>query len=75
MAQLRLQPQKIQSRVASGLVADDAVKQISAILYCLGKEAEAVLDSTNITLEVYDTVVGKLTTPLLPPMSTLSVCA
>ena len=51
-----------QFRVASGLIADDAAKQISALLYCLGEEAEAVLDSTNITAEekaVYNTVVSK----------------
>ena len=36
-------------RVASGLVEEDAIKQISTFLYCLGEEAEAVLTSTNAT--------------------------
>ena len=52
-------------RVASGLVNDDASKQISTLLYCIGEEAEAVLISTNITEDerkVYDTVIAKLHT-------------
>ena len=52
-----------QFRVASGLVDDDASKQISTLLYCIGEEAEAVLISTNITEDerkVYDTVIAKL---------------
>ena len=51
-----------QFRVASGLVNDDAVKQVNTLLYCVGEEAEAVLTSTNVTEEerkVYDTVVEK----------------
>ena len=52
-----------QFHVASGLVNDDASKQISTLLYCIGEEAEAVLISTNITEDekkVYDTVIAKL---------------
>ena len=51
-----------QFRVASGLEAEEAVKQVSTLLYCLGEEAEAVLNSTNATQEEskeYDTVIGK----------------
>ena len=51
-----------QFRVASGLVDQDAKKQVSTLLYCLGEQAETVLSSTNITEEqrkVYDTVIGK----------------
>ena len=51
-----------QFRVASGLVDQDAKKQVSTLLYCLGEQAETVLASTNITEEqrkVYDTVIGK----------------
>ena len=51
-----------QFRVASGLVEEDAVKQISTFLYCLGEEAEAVLTSTNATEDDrkdYDLVLAK----------------
>ena len=40
----------------------DAKKQVSTLLYCLGEQAETVLVSTNITEEqrkVYDTDIGK----------------
>ena len=40
----------------------DAKKQVSTLLYCLGGQAETVLASTKITEEekkVYDTVIGK----------------
>ena len=40
-----------QFRVASGLVDQDAKKQVSTLLYCLGEQAETVLASTNITEE------------------------
>ena len=40
-----------QCRIASGLSADSADRQISTLLYCLGEEAEAVLSSTNPTDE------------------------
>ena len=49
--------------VASGLVNDDASKQISTLLYCLGEKAEALLLSTNITEDerkVYGRVIAKL---------------
>jgi len=51
-----------QFRVALGLVEEDAVKQISTFLYCLGEEAEAVLTSTNATEDDrkdYDLVLAK----------------
>ena len=51
-----------QYRVASGLVDENAKKQASTLLYCLGEQAETVLASTNITEEqrkVYDTVISK----------------
>lgn len=49
--------------VASGLRDEDATRQVSMLLYCLGEEAEAVLSSTTITDEernVFDTVIGKV---------------
>lgn len=52
-----------QFRVASGLSETDEARQISTLLYCIGPEAENVLDSTNITTsqrKKYDTVVAKL---------------
>ena len=52
-----------QFRVASGLKEESDTKQVSTLLYCLGEEAEAVLDSTNITSDEkkrYDKVIEKL---------------
>ena len=52
-----------QYRIASGLSKEDAEKQVSTLLYCLGEESEAVLSSTNVTNDerkVYATVVEKL---------------
>ena len=53
-----------QFRVASGLKDDGSEsKQVNTLLYCLGEEAEAVLDSTNITSDerkVYSKVIEKL---------------
>ena len=40
-----------QYRVASGLAKEDNERQVSAILYCLGEEADDVLTSTNILLD------------------------
>ena len=40
-----------QFRVASGLSASPETQQVSTLLYCLGEEAESVLESTNITTE------------------------
>ena len=40
----------------------DAKKQVSTFLYCLGEQAETVLSSTSITEEqrkLYDAVIGK----------------
>ena len=51
-----------QYRVAAGLTDDSARKQVNTLLYCLGEEAEAVLNSTNPSAEdkeVYATVLGK----------------
>ena len=52
-----------QFRVASGLSETDESQQISMLLYCIGPEAENVLDSANITTaqwKKYDTVIAKL---------------
>ena len=52
-----------QFRVAVGLKEESDTKQVSTLLYCLGEEAETVLDSTNITSEEkkrYDKVMEKL---------------
>ena len=38
-----------QYRVASGLAKEDNERQVSALLYCLGEEANDVLTSTNIS--------------------------
>ena len=38
-----------QYRVASGLAKEDNEHQVSALLYCLGEEADDVLTSTNIS--------------------------
>ena len=49
-------------RVASGLAEEDAKKQISTLLYCLGEEADSVLTSTNATEDDrkdYDAILGK----------------
>jgi len=35
----------------SGLAGDNAAKQISMLLYCLGKQSKAVFDLTDITAE------------------------
>ena len=51
-----------QFRIASGLVDDAAAKQVNALLYTLGEEAEGVLTSVSVTAEerrVYATVLGK----------------
>ena len=51
-----------QYRVAAGLTADSEGKQVNALLYCLGEEAEAVLNSTNAGADdkaKYDTVVAE----------------
>ena len=51
-----------QFHVTSGLSHAAAVKQISTLLYAMGKEAETVLASTNITDEerqVYDSLINK----------------
>ena len=51
-----------QYRVAAGLTADSEGKQVNTLLYCLGEEAEAVLNSTNAGADdkaKYDTVVAK----------------
>ena len=38
-----------QFRLASGLSAEEDVRQISALLYCMGDEAEDTLTSTNVS--------------------------
>jgi len=52
-----------QYRIASGLSGESAERQACVLLYCLGKDAEDVLVSTNITdaqRKVYDSVMKKL---------------
>ena len=49
-------------RNASGLVKEDEVQQVSALLYCMGEPADDVLTSTKISTEdrqKYASVVGK----------------
>ena len=40
-----------QYRSASKLDEEPATRQVSTLLYCLGEEAEAVLESTNATVD------------------------
>ena len=52
-----------QYRVASGLVDEGEVRQVSTLLYCMGDEARSVLSSTNISEEddkKYDAVIARL---------------
>ena len=52
-----------QYRLASGLSGESDARQVSALLYCLGEEAEDVLMSANASEEdrkKLDTVVQKL---------------
>ena len=47
---------------ASGLDKEEDARRISTLLYCLGEEADDVLNSTNISAEdakKYDKVIGK----------------
>ena len=49
-------------RNASGLATSAELQQVSTLLYCIGEEAEAVLESTSITEDErkkYDDVLGK----------------
>ena len=51
-----------QLRDASGLSTQEQSKQINTLLYCMGPDAEDVLDSTNPTddeKKLYDSVIGK----------------
>ena len=51
-----------QYRTASGLSASPALRQVTTLLYCMGDEANDVLDTTNITEDerkVYDAVIAK----------------
>ena len=47
MAQMEMSLQAI--HVASRLQEESETKQVSTLLYCLRKELEAVLSSTNVT--------------------------
>ena len=40
-----------QYRVASGLAEESELRQVSTLLYCMGRETGDVLASTNITEE------------------------
>ena len=51
-----------QYRATAGLTAESEGKQVNNLLYCLGEEAEAVLNSTNANADdkaEYDKVVKK----------------
>ena len=50
-----------QFQIASGLSAESQSRQVSILLYCMGKEAEDVLTSTNIAEDKkksYEGVLG-----------------
>ena len=50
-----------QFRIASSLLAKEDTRQISALLYCMGDEAEDMLVSTNISegdRKTYSTVIA-----------------
>ena len=52
--------------VASGLSKDDEERQITTLLYCLGKDANNVLTSTNISekhRKKFNNVLAKFDTP------------
>ena len=52
-----------QFRMASGLSGEDDLKQVSALLYCMGEDAEDMLSSTNVSEDdrmKYDKVINKL---------------
>ena len=52
-----------QYRVASGLVDEGEVRQVSILLYCMGDEAGSVLSSTNVSEEErkkYDAMIARL---------------
>ena len=54
-----------QYRVASGLSKESEERQVSTLLYCLGEEAEDILESTGITDEhrkEYSQVLSKFDT-------------
>ena len=40
-----------QYRVASGLAGREEEQQVSTLLYCLGEDAEDILDTTRITVD------------------------
>ena len=50
-----------QFRIASGLAHEDEKRQVSTLLYCLGEESQAILDSTGVPSEeamtTYDGVI------------------
>ena len=49
-------------RLASGLAKEDEARQVSALLYCMGDQADSALTSTKITTEdrlKYDSVMSK----------------
>ena len=73
-----------QFRLASGLSAEEDVRQISALLYCMGDEAEDTLASTNVSEDdrkEYSRVIAKFdaffkvrkTLSLREPVSTAAV--
>ena len=50
-----------QFRIASGLAQEDEKRQVSTLLYCLGEESQAILDSTGVPSEeamtTYDGII------------------
>ena len=50
-----------QFRIASGLAQEDEKRQVSTLLYCLGEESQAILDSTGVLSEeamtTYDRII------------------
>ena len=56
-------------RIASGLVDQPQKSQVNSLIYCMGSEADDILDSLNLSAEqkqVYDTVTGKLKDYFVP---------
>lgn len=65
-------------RVASGLSKDDEERQFSTLLYCLGKDPDNVLTSTNISEErrkKFNNVLVKFDTPFKVSKNTIFECA
>lgn len=56
-------------RLATKLTKDDGEVQVSTLIYCMGKEAEHILDSFELSADEqknYNTVLGKFDTHFVP---------